>query len=76
VARRRQWGRIRELPSGRYQARTPDEVPAPLTYTTKANAARWLAAAQADTLRGAVMARVDEAFRRSNSASGSRERPS
>ncbi|MGQ0832150.1 MAG: tyrosine-type recombinase/integrase [Microthrixaceae bacterium] len=52
MARRRQWGRIRKLPSGRYQARTPDEVPAPLTFTTKADTARWLAAAEADTLRG------------------------
>lgn len=66
MARRRQWGRIRKLPSGRYQARTPDEVPAPLTFTTKADTARWLAAAEADTLRATfavLRAAADSALR-------------
>jgi integrase len=53
VPRRRQWGRIRKLPSGRYQARLPDQRTAPHTFTTKADAARWLAAAETDVLRGA-----------------------
>lgn len=52
MPRRRQWGRIRKLPSGRYQARLPDQTTAPPTFTTKADAARWLAAAETDVLRG------------------------
>lgn len=52
MARRRQWGRIRRLPSGRYQARAPGQIPAPVTFPTKTDAARWLAAAETDILRG------------------------
>lgn len=48
---RRQWGRIRKLPSGRFQARTPDGTTAPSTFTHKTDAARWLATAEADTIR-------------------------
>jgi integrase len=44
---RRRFGRIRRLPSGRYQARYrgPDGVdrPAPSTFATKTEAERWLA---------------------------------
>lgn len=54
---RRQFGAIRRLPSGRYQARLPDGTPAPVTFTTKADAGRWLAAAEADLLRGTFVAR-------------------
>jgi integrase len=45
---RRQWGSVRSLASGRYQARylDPDTsrmVPAPQTFATKSRADRWLA---------------------------------
>lgn len=49
---RRQFGAVRRLPSGRYQARLPDGTPAPTTFTTKADAARWLAMAETDLQRG------------------------
>jgi len=44
---KRRFGRVRRLPSGRYQVRYrgPDGVdrPAPSTFTTKTDAERWLA---------------------------------
>ena len=47
MASRRRFGRVRRLPSGRYQARYrgPDGVdrPAPSTFATKTDAERWLA---------------------------------
>jgi integrase len=47
MASRRRFGRMRRLPSGRYQARYrgPDGVdrPAPVTFATKTDAERWLA---------------------------------
>lgn len=50
--RRRQWGRVRRLPSGRWQARYKDaagrERPAPVTFATKADAARYLARVQVE----------------------------
>lgn len=53
---RRQFGRIRQLPSGRWQVRHRDaagrDVPAPDTFLTKADAARYLARVQADMDRG------------------------
>lgn len=53
---RRQFGRIRQLPSGRWQARHPDaagrDVPASETFATKADASRYLARVQADQDRG------------------------
>lgn len=52
MTRRRQWGRVRRLSSGRYQARLPDGTPAPATFAAKAEATRWLAAAETDFLRG------------------------
>jgi integrase len=52
MGRRRQWGSVRKLPSGRYQARLPDGSPAPDTFPTKAEASRWLSLAEADLLRG------------------------
>lgn len=53
----RQFGSIRKLPSGRYQARyrSPDTgelIPAPTTFTTKKTAAAWLADVQSDIERG------------------------
>lgn len=56
MSRRRQFGRIRQLSSGRWQARYPDasgvDVPAPSTFSTKAEAARFLAQVQTDLDRG------------------------
>lgn len=53
---RRQFGRIRQLPSGRWQARHLDlagrDVPAPETFATKGDATRYLARVQADQDRG------------------------
>ena len=53
---RRRFGRIRRLPSGRWQARYPDgsgrDVPAPMTFALKGDAARWLVEAEADLVRG------------------------
>ena len=53
---RRQFGAIRRLPSGRYQARYRDPgagrlVAAPL-FERKADAARWLSTIEADLARG------------------------
>lgn len=47
MASRRQWGAIRELPSGRFQARYPDPdtdkmVPAPHTFANRKTADHWL----------------------------------
>lgn len=53
---RRRFGRVRKLPSGRYQVRHPGSngllVPAPETFATKAEAARYLATVETDQLRG------------------------
>lgn len=53
---RRPFGRIRKLPSGRWQARHPDaagrDVPAPVTFVSKGDAVRYLAKVQADLDRG------------------------
>ncbi|KIE25892.1 integrase [Streptomyces sp. MUSC 125] len=54
--RRRRFGAIRRLPSGRYQARYPgpDGVmrPAPVTFETTADADDWLAEKQTEIRRG------------------------
>ena len=52
MGRRRQWGSVRRLVSGRYQARLPDGCPGPDTFPTKAEASRWLSLAEADLVRG------------------------
>jgi integrase len=56
MASKRRFGRVRKLPSGRYQARYlgPDGIdrPAPTTFTRKTDAERWLAAVEADVLKG------------------------
>ena len=56
MAGRRRFGRVRKLPSGRWQARysTPDgrDHPAPSTFATKTAADRWLAAVETDMARG------------------------
>lgn len=52
----RQFGNIRKLPSGRYQARYrgPDGQlrPAPVTYERKSDAARWLSLREAEISKG------------------------
>ncbi|MGM9384263.1 tyrosine-type recombinase/integrase [Streptomyces antibioticus] len=56
AGKRRQFGRVRKLPSGRYQARYvgPDGVlrPAPDTFATKRDADDWLADKQTEMRRG------------------------
>lgn len=53
---RRDFGAVRRLPSGRWQARylTPngERVGAPRTFTTKGEAHRWLSGVEADLVRG------------------------
>lgn len=55
--RRRQFGRVRRLPSGRFQARYPIEggqlLRAPTTFATLAEAEQFLATVEADLRRGA-----------------------
>ncbi len=54
---KRRFGRVRKLPSGRYQARYQDPTgtdrPAPHTFATKTDADRWLNAVEGDILSGA-----------------------
>ncbi|MGQ5226304.1 tyrosine-type recombinase/integrase [Streptomyces sp. yara] len=56
AGKRRQFGRVRKLPSGRYQARYrgPDGVdrPAPNTFRTKRDADDWLADRQSELRQG------------------------
>jgi integrase len=53
---RRDYGSVRKLPSGRWQARYRNRggrmVSAPETFTTKGDATAWLAQAQTDQARG------------------------
>ena len=54
--RRRRFGRVRRLPSGRYQARYPGpdgiDRPAPDTFATKTEAEQWLTLKEAELLEG------------------------
>jgi integrase len=55
AARRRHFGNVRRLPSGRYQARywhAGADHAAPSTFPTKAGALAWLSAAETDIHRG------------------------
>ncbi len=56
MSSRRRFGRIRKLPSGRWQARYPDrsgrDIAAPHTFATKGDAARWLVNTEAEMARG------------------------
>lgn len=56
MADKRRFGRVRRLPSGRWQARYrgPDGIdrPAPHTFAAKADAARWLTLTEAEIVRG------------------------
>ncbi len=53
---KRQFGTVRKLPSGRWQARYRDpsgrRLASPSTFTTKGDASRWLATVEADLARG------------------------
>jgi integrase len=53
---KRQFGALRRLPSGRWQARyrapSGEMVAAPVTFVTKGDASRWLATVEADIVRG------------------------
>ena len=55
-SKRRQFGNIRKLPSGRYQARYrgPDGQlrPAPVTFERKTDASRWLSLKEAEISKG------------------------
>ncbi|WP_300614583.1 site-specific integrase [Trebonia sp.] len=55
MVRKRRFGRVRRLPSGRWQVRYkgPDGIdhPAPNTFVTKADAERWLALTEADIIK-------------------------
>jgi hypothetical protein len=55
---KRDFGTVRRLTSGRWQARYQDAAgrrcTAPTTFTTRAEAAAWLACAQTDALRGST----------------------
>ncbi|MEO3820995.1 tyrosine-type recombinase/integrase [Plantactinospora sp. B24E8] len=56
MGRKRRFGRVRKLPSGRFQARYhgPDGIdrPAPYTFASKTDADRWLTRVEADMLAG------------------------
>lgn len=56
MSRRRGFGNVRKLPSGRWQARYRlpggGHLAAPGTFATKAEATRWLAMVEADQARG------------------------
>lgn len=56
AAPRRRFGRVRKLPSGRWQVRYPGpdgvDRSAATTFTTKTDAARWLANVESDLSRG------------------------
>jgi hypothetical protein len=56
MAGKRRFGRVRELPSGRWQARYkgPDGIdrPAPHTFDSKTSAERWLTLTEAEIIRG------------------------
>ena len=56
MSRRRQFGSVRKLSSGRWQARYEIEggrsVTAPSSFATKAEAARWLSTVESDRAKG------------------------
>ncbi len=55
MAAKRRFGRVRRLPSGRWQARYkgPDSIdrPAPSTFATRGDAERWLSLTEADIIK-------------------------
>lgn len=56
MAGKRRFGRVRKLPSGRFQARYPGpdglDRPAPHTFATKRDAEQWLVLKEAEIARG------------------------
>jgi integrase len=74
MTQRRQFGRVRRLASGRWQARYPDggggDVSAPHTFATKGDAQRFLTSIEADMLKGAY---IDPRGGRTTLAAWSRE---
>jgi len=56
MSRRRSFGSVRKLPSGRWQARYKIEggrsITAPTSFATKAEAARWLAGVETERAKG------------------------
>lgn len=56
MAGKRRFGRVRKLPSGRFQARYPGpdglDRPAPNTFATKRDAEQWLVLKEAEITRG------------------------
>lgn len=57
MGKKRRFGRVRRLPSGRYQARYPGpdgiDRPAPETFPAKSSADVWLTRKEAEILDGA-----------------------
>jgi integrase len=55
MPKKRRFGRVRKLPSGRFQARYPGpdgiDRPAPTTFATKTDAERWLAGVESDIVK-------------------------
>jgi integrase len=61
MARARAFGTIRQLPSGRFQARyrhLGKQIPAEVTFATKGDARAWLAAVETDLRRGVHVERA------------------
>lgn len=56
AAKKRRFGRVRQLPSGRWQARYPGrdglDRPAPQTFPTKRDAEVWLSVVEAELVQG------------------------
>ncbi|TDQ51510.1 tyrosine-type recombinase/integrase [Actinorugispora endophytica] len=56
MSKKRRFGRVRKLPSGRYQARYPGpdgkDRPAPHTFARKTDADRWLSLKEAEIVKG------------------------
>lgn len=61
MAGRRRFGRLRRLPSGRWQAAYTDDrgrsQSAPATFANKTDADRWLASVETDLMRGTLLNR-------------------
>ena len=64
MSNKRRFGRIRKLPSGRFQARYLDPTnvdrPAPHTFATKVDAERWLVGIESEIRRASCRERVSK----------------
>src|SRR5215510_5768211 len=60
---RRRFGRVRELPSGRFQARYPGPDgllrPGPTTFLSRTDAERWLSVVEAELIQGTWLDPLD-----------------